>query len=278
MLRIVTLNAANYDDIHCWDERKPALVDAFVGCKADIIALQEIRFDAGEESTKTSYLNMGEQLALELQKRTGYGTSSVVYQWAQYYDPVTHNVTQKLTTLWEGLAIISRKPFIETGTTFLSMPANSGDLNHRITQYAAFYPDGGGVLYLFNTHFAVYEWCNQCVVLNATETLKYMNQFSSSPRLLVGDLNIKPEDKEVYDLLTGGGLIDVWPLKHSSEEKGYTYPSGSPNERIDYVWADKSLVGKIDSIELLPMQEIKDCPYPQTYASDHLGLVVTLSV
>ncbi len=278
MLRIVTLNAANYDDIHCWDERKPALVDALVGCKADIIALQEIRFDAGEESTKTSYLNMGEQIALELQQRSGYETSSVVYQWAQYYDPISHNVTQKLTNLWEGLAIISRKPFIETGTTFLSMPAKSGDLNHRITQYAAFSPDSGGVLYLFNTHFAVYEWCSQCVVSNATETLKYMNRFGSSPRLLVGDLNIKPEDKEVYDLLTGGGLVDVWAAKHSPEEKGYTYPTENPNERIDYVWADKSLAGKIDSIDLLPMQEITDCPYPHTYASDHLGLVASLSI
>lgn len=268
MLKVITLNAANYDDVGNWEKRKEMIVDTISGNNVDIVALQEIRFDRNQESTEESYLNMGEQILSQLSERKTYENSSIVYQWAQYYE---NGTTQKVTAKWEGLGIISRMPIVETGSVFLSMPPNSGDSNHRITQYAAFYPESGGVFYLFNTHFAVYSWCQQCTASNVTETIKYMNQVGSSSRLLVGDLNATPDNKEIQRL-ADNGLIDVWSYIYPGKD-GFTFRSDNPYERSDYVWADKTLKGSIKDIELICTEEDSG-----VYASDHRGLLVTLSI
>lgn len=269
MLKVITLNAANYDDVGNWEKRKDMIVNTIVECDADIVALQEIRFDRNQESTKISYLNMGEQILSQLSEQKTYENSSIVYQWAQYYE---NGTTQNATAKWEGLAVISRRPIIETGSVFLSMPPDNGDPNHRITQYASFYPDSGGVFYLFNTHFAVYKWCPQCTPLNVTETVEYMNRIASSSRLLVGDLNARPKNPYIQQLASSG-FIDVWTTLHPPDDLGYTFRSDDPYERIDYAWADKNLIGSIKSIELI-------CTEPDSgvYASDHFGLLVTLSI
>lgn len=269
MLNVITLNAANYDDVGNWEKRKEMICNTISSNDADIVALQEIRFDAHQESTKLSYQNMGEQILTELSTFNTYENSSIVYQWAQYYE--NGSTTQQITTTWEGLAVISRRPIVETGTMFLSMPENSGDKNHRITLYTACYPDSGGVFYLFNTHFAVYDWCPTCVTLNVTETVKYMNRFGSFSRLLVGDLNATPDNPEIQRLAESG-FIDVWANQHP-QDSGYTYPSKNPQKRIDYVWADKALAESVKSVELICTQ-----PDACVYASDHVGLLVKLSI
>ncbi|MBU7024417.1 MAG: hypothetical protein HXS40_09655, partial [Theionarchaea archaeon] len=63
------------------------------------------------------------------------------------------------------------------------------------------------------------------------------------------------------------------PALHPGEN-GYTYPSDpAPTKRIDYVWVDKGLVNSVKGIETI----LAD-PQGGIYASDHLGLFVTLSV
>jgi endonuclease/exonuclease/phosphatase family metal-dependent hydrolase len=270
MLKLITLNARNYDDGADWEIRKKMIVNAIVKYDADVVALQEVRFDQSQESTQITYQNMGEQIVSDLSLYDGYTTSAIVYQWAQYY--VNGSVSQKITTLWEGLGIISRIPILETGSAFLSMPPDSGDKNHRITQYITVTTNLGTTINLFNAHFAVYTWCPTCLSLNVTETLKYMSKVSAASRILVGDLNATPDNEEIQRLKTGG-LIDVWPALHPGEN-GYTYPSDpAPNERIDYVWVDKGLVNSVKGIETI----LADPQYG-IYASDHLGLFVTLSV
>ncbi|MBU6997343.1 MAG: endonuclease/exonuclease/phosphatase family protein [Theionarchaea archaeon] len=269
-MKLITLNAQNYDDGGNWETRKKMIVNAIVQCNADVIALQEIRFDRSQESTTLTYQNMGEQIVSDLSQYSGYATCAIVYQWAQYY--ANGSVTQKITTTWEGLGIISRLPIVETGSAFLSMPQNSGDKNHRITQYITVTTGAGNTVHVFNAHFAVYSWCPLCLNSNVTETLEYMNKISTASRVLVGDLNAPPDNEEIQRLKTSG-LVDMWPTLHPGED-GFTYPSyPTPNERIDYVWADKGLATSVKEIEII----LAD-PQSGVYASDHLGLAVTLSV
>lgn len=264
MLTVMTLNAANYNDHKNWEIRRQIIVNTILKYNVDLIALQEIRFDASQESTKITYENMGEQILSQLSDQ-GY-QGSIVYQWAQYYDPTTRNPVQTITTCWEGLAIISHTSLVETGSVFLSS-TNCSDGNHRITEYASIQKDTG-MFYLFNTHFAMYE---ECLPANIKETVAYMEQFNTSPRLLVGDMNATPDNPDIQTLAKLG-FTDVWAMLQPGKP-GYTYPSDNPVKRIDYCWADKNAVGSCKGIELV-------CTDPQSgiYASDHFGLLVTLSI
>lgn len=78
------------------------------------------------------------------------------------------------------------------------------------------------------------------------------------PRILVGDFNCRPDSKEAKLLKTS--LRDV-----CTEDGFYTYPSGQPNERIDYIIVS----------EQITQQEVQ---VVDSRASDHCPLAAILSL
>ena len=79
--------------------------------------------------------------------------------------------------------------------------------------------------------------------------------------LLLGDLNARPDDPEMV-LLAQAGLKDTF-IASGAVGSGYTSESDNPHQRIDYIWMSPDLRARGFAI-------------PQSLASDHLGVAVTV--
>ena len=143
-MKIISWNIANYDDHPKWITRKNLIAAEIIKADADIIALQEVRFNRDHPSTKATYLNTAEQILTQLQSKNVLLDAKIITQPAMHYKPVG---------FWEGLSIISKDDVIETGAIFHSYIHNSADLNKRITQYSVAVSNNF-VFFLFNTHFS----------------------------------------------------------------------------------------------------------------------------
>lgn len=264
MLTVMTLNLANYDDHDNWTDRLSIIVNTITSSAADVIAVQEVRFDPNQPSTQASYQNMAEQIVATLNSQPGYAGMALVTQPLMFYPNSSEHYPSTGGQLWEGISILSRRPITETGAIFLTR--NGGDGNLRGTQYAAV-TASSGTIYVFNTHFALDQPNRE---LNAQQTLAYMTRFSG-PQLLLGDLNAVPTEPAI-SILSAGGLTDLW-AQLEPDDNGYTYASNDPTERIDYCWANAAAAPSVQTIQLVATE-----PVNNIYASDHFGVLITIDV
>ena len=256
-MKIISWNIANYDDHPKWITRKNLIADEIIKADADIIALQEVRFNRDHPSTKATYLNTAEQILTQLQSRNVLLDAKIITQPAMHYKPFG---------FWEGLSIISKDDVIETGAIFHSYIHNSVDLNKRATQYLVAVSNNF-VFFLFNTHFSNDETNLRS---NIGEMMSYTERFAGYPQVLLGDMNATPQNENIHKL-TMQGFIDIWN-KFNPNTEGFTYPSNSPVKRIDHCWANEAFANKIKSIKLIGNKPNKDGLYP----SDHLGLLIEI--
>ena len=254
-MKIISWNIANYDDHPNWIARKNLITDEIMKTDADIIALQEVRFNKDYPSTKATHLNSAEQLLTQLQSRNKFINAKILTQPAMHYHP---------NGFWEGLSIISNDDIMETGSMFHSYIQNPTDPNKRVTQYSVAV-SGTFVFFLFNTHFSKDETNLRS---NIGEVMSYTERFAGYPLVLLGDMNTTPINENIHKL-TMQGFIDIWN-KLNPENDGFTYPSSNSAKRIDFCWANKAFADKIKSIRLIGNKPNKEGIYP----SDHLGLVV----
>jgi len=85
--------------------------------------------------------------------------------------------------------------------------------------------------------------------------------WNGTPRtILLGDLNALPGAIELKPILEAG-FVDSW--QETGRGDGFTYSSGKPFKRIDWIWHTPDLV-------------VRDITIPDTTASDHLPVVVTI--
>jgi len=254
---VITFNLANYDDHPHWEKRLQLLADEVQNNHANIIVLQEVRFNPDEPSTKKSYQNMAEQLLNTLHDRHDFVDARIVTQPAMYYS--THS--------WEGLSIISRYKIKETGSYFLTKADDCHDDNLRSVQYARLDVNGNDY-FIANAHFGLND---ACIKSNIEESISYLKRIAGDGRLLfLGDFNTTP-DNQSLKLLKQAGLADLWEKFHPGET-GYTFPSAMPSKRIDYAFANAPVAERIygkDYVRIIGNSK-KDGVYP----SDHLGMVV----
>ena len=256
-MKIVSWNIANYDDHPKWITRKNLIADEIIKAEADIIALQEVRFNKDHPSTKATHLNSAEQILTQLQSKNKFMEAKVITQPAMHYSP---------TGFWEGLSIISSDDVMETGAMFHSYIHNSVDLNRRVTQYSVAVSNNF-VFFLFNTHFSNDETNLRS---NIGEVMSYTERFAGYPLILLGDMNATPQNENIHKL-TMQGYIDIWH-KLNPKNDGFTYPSSAPAKRIDHCWVNESFANKIKNIKLIGKNPDKDGIYP----SDHLGLLIEI--
>ena len=256
-MKIISWNIANYDDHPKWMTRKNLIADEIIKTDADIIALQEVRFNRDHPSTKATYLNTAEQLLVQLQTMNKFVDAKIITQSAMHYQPVG---------FWEGLSIISNNDIMETGAMFHSYIQNPTDSNKRITHYSVAVSNNF-VFFLFNTHFSNDETNLRS---NIGEVMSYTERFAGYPLVLFGDMNATPQNENIHKL-TMQGFIDIWN-KINPGHNGFTYPSSTPAKRIDHCWANEAFANKIKSIKLIGNKPNKDGLYP----SDHLGLLIEI--
>src|SRR5436190_4950852 len=124
MPSVMTLNLANYDDHPDWSDRLQIIVDTILTENPDIIAVQEVRFDPSQPTTQSSYQSMAEQIVYLLDQASSgaYAGIDIVSQPLMFYpDSSDHYPAPPPNKqLWEGLAILSRLPVVQTGSIFLT--------------------------------------------------------------------------------------------------------------------------------------------------------------
>jgi len=78
--------------------------------------------------------------------------------------------------------------------------------------------------------------------------------------VILGDMNAKPHYPETQ-IYYNSGLLDTF--NEAGTGNGFTYSSDNPDKRIDYIWISPDLAAS-------------DFVIPESTASDHLGIAVTI--
>jgi endonuclease/exonuclease/phosphatase family metal-dependent hydrolase len=242
---VVVLNLANCDDDSQWPARRVLICAQLARRGADAVLLQEVRYDA----QRCGALDMASELAAALGMQCALAI-------AQYYDEATLAPCERVTSVWEGLAVLSRRRPASSAYLDLTKARDSTDQNHRISQRVEL-----GAIKAYNLHLSTDAGEAGD---NLWQTLGWLGETGRGWPLCGGDLNAAPS--VVSPLLASHGLVDAWAAKQP-DALGYTYPSSKPSERIDYLWIDARLLPQLASIELILGE-----PVDGLYASDHLGI------
>ena len=181
----------------------PALADRIDSAGADIVALEEV--------------NRGWDLSAGIDH----------FAYLRWRLPQYHAAYGRMDTALFGNAIFSRYPIRESGYGILPH-LNSALMRGYV--WATIDTPKGTVLFVA-THFTAYEGFD---VERERQADAYAEFWAKRPRaILAGDYNAHPDDLTITKLI-GSGLVDAGAKAGIANE--FTYSSGAPHERIDYVF------------------------------------------
>ncbi|MBE9479926.1 MAG: endonuclease/exonuclease/phosphatase family protein [Chloroflexi bacterium] len=158
--------------------------------------------------------------------------------------------------IW-GNAILSRYPVLESGWGELPL---AGTLIKRGYLWARIDVGGPQPLLVIVTHLHHHGPDSLARQAQVPVILRFWNGQGYS--LLLGDLNAEPDSTEMK-LIADVGLLDSW--SDAGVGPGFTFSSGDPYQRIDWIWHTEDLV----AVEVQVLQ---------TQASDHLPVVAILDI
>lgn len=222
-LKILNYNV--HQAFNYWSVPDPEAVARVIEASgADLVSLQEVG--------RGWNINGGPDLVAWLRRRLPH--------YHVVYGPMNGD-------LW-GNAILSRYPIRESGWVRYPVRVSAFQRGH----VWALIPTAAGDLLFVSTHFSAYEDEAEDRVGQAGDLLEFWKQ---RPRAIIaGDFNAEPDEEPVRRLLAGG-LADV-PARHGLGT-AFTFSSGNPYQRIDYIFAS-------------PDVESLSASIPRTTASDHL--------
>lgn len=244
MLKILTLNLNLYGQKYGpWERRRQIVCDVLESAQPEIVALQAVR----QEPHAFDGLDQASQLAGLLP-----AYRNVIFRPAMH----TPDGGQ------EGSAILSRLPIAAADVLPLTLLPGLDDTNQRAVIHARF-DLPAGPLHLFNAHLS---WVDTQTDESLNELLPYLGRFEGLA-LLLGDLNT-PSNSPLLERFRQAGLTDLWQ-KLQPDQPGFTFESGNPSLRIDYLWANAGLAERARSIEIVANQPDE----AGRRASDHFGLL-----
>ena len=167
------------------------------------------------------------------------------YVWGPAADPV-----------W-GNAVLSRLPIISSQNH--RMPNNDTVRLDRAFLTVEVDVGGGETIDVVATHFHSGDGDSAIRIPQAKAVLGAVD--NNRTTVLLGDFNAHPDHPEML-LFADAGFNDTFVASRATGD-GFTYPADNPWERIDYVWASPDL-------------KVRDLSVPDSLASDHLAVAVTL--
>ncbi len=191
-----------------------------------------------QEVSRGWYINGSLDMLVWLSRRLG-----MPYLFGPAADPV-----------W-GNAILSRYPIREHGSG--SVPRGDAPMK-RGYLWARIDLGQGQELLVIATHLHHVEEESQIRLPQVATIVKFWA--GRERTVILGDMNSWPPSPEMA-LFRQAGLRDAFAEIGSGD--GYTYASNKLYERIDYIWVSPDL-------------RVSDLAIPQSTASDHLGVVVTV--
>ena len=156
--------------------------------------------------------------------------------------------------IW-GNAILSRYPIKDWGYAPLRW---FGEPLKRSYLWAQIDLGNGQDVLLIDTHLHHLADGGEIRQKQVADILSFWNK--RSPAIIIGDMNAEPGDPEIA-LCRAAGLVDA--IAAAGAGNALTYISSAPCQRIDYIWTSRDLTAS-------------DVLIPQTTASDHLGVAVTV--
>lgn len=210
----VSLNIAGYKD---WESRLPKIVEFLNNQSADVVLLQEVRFDTAKSIHQTTEINT------LLSVTYPHAVSSI----SRFYRPSIGEPYR------EGLSILSRYPIENSETLVLNQAPD--DKHSRIIQIADIIINETPV-HVCNVHFSN----NTHSISQLSETLSILKARDSKV-IISGDFNI-------FDLSANAELYDD-AYTASTEAKSYvSFPSES--KTLDYVLIPKNMA--FESLDAIP--------------------------
>lgn len=205
-ITLLTLNLAGYKD---WSKRQAAIVAALSQANADIVLLQEVRYDPS-----ISPLNQAEFINSLLAAPYEYSVSDI----SRFYAPSVGEPYR------EGLAILSRVPLNNPET--LALAKAPDDKHTRIIQSADVAIDGVS-FGLTNVHFSN----NQYSASQLKEVIDILGN-RNKPNLIAGDFNI-------FDINTQRSLFEDNYTVSTDITAYVSFPS--ENATLDYILLPNTL-------------------------------------
>ncbi len=206
---LAVLNYNVHQGLDYWSVPSAAAVaDLIESANADIVTLQEV--------------NRGWNLSGGID----------LFAYLRWRLPQYQVVFGPMDTALYGNAILSRYPITESGTG--ALPRTTSVLARGYVWASLAAP--GGPLLVTSTHFTSYEGFDAERIAQADA---YVVFWAGRPRsVLAGDYNSHPEDASIARLISAG-LIDAPASVGLGKE--FTYSSGDPHERIDYVFVSPDI-------------------------------------
>lgn len=185
-----------------------AVADLIESANADIVALQEV--------------NRGWDLSAGID----------LFAYLRWRLPQYHAVYGPMDTVLYGNVILSRYPITDSGTGVFTRTSSVLARGYVWATVAA----PGGPLLVTSTHFTAYEGYDEERTAQADA---YAAFWAKRPRsVLAGDYNSHPEDASIARLIAAG-LVDAPASVGLGKE--FTYSSGDPHQRIDYIFVSPDL-------------------------------------
>ncbi|MCX5204003.1 endonuclease/exonuclease/phosphatase family protein [Streptomyces sp. NBC_00237] len=254
-----------------WDARRKAILDVLREQRPDVVALQEV------------WANDGENLAGWLADELGLGH----WTYARFSRPEHWQRRVPGDTSDIGVAVLSRWPI--GAEAVLPLPADGGADNGRVALYARLDTPGGNVP-VFTTHLNSPPYdsgvrCAQVRVL--AEFVAEKGWGESYPPVIAGDFNAWPDSDEIR--LLGGYktappvpkqcFVDVWeyadPAAPSATwDSSNAYHTPGPTVRIDYIHVGRP--GARGEGEVLDVARFGHGAVDGVWPSDHAGVRVDL--
>ena len=272
-LKILTLNVWNTNSRNKTGDgyvgRLEMMIDEIERSGAEVIGLQEVRFDDNQQIGSLSP-NQMQHLSLRLPRY------NFIYQPASLYaeDDVINSTKE------EGLAIMSRYPIISWSYILLSGDIDL-DVHQRICLHAEIKTPRESVLHVFVTHLSLN---NELREMSVQEIVDFMSRYEGD-KVLMGDMNCEPDSREM-EYLREDGLKDAWlafypepdirPPRRSEggveRFHGLTFDATDKElrKRIDFIYLTTSPSSAASAIELIGSDK-------RNVISDHLGVLLTLN-
>ncbi|MGL1902821.1 MAG: endonuclease/exonuclease/phosphatase family protein [Fibrobacterales bacterium] len=253
------------------------MADSILHYSPDVVALQEVLYFERHGIDTTDFLN---QLLDSLNvKSPSPPYSATLHQLNPFaFDTLAFDTIPLKFMFAEGNAFLYKQSITKTQEDTFSLPTrvsfpylNTTLSSIRAVHQASFKKGNGPNWQLNNTHFEVFNNAPQ-----AEELLLFLDSsyISTSPQLVLGDLNSKPGAPAHAMLMSDDGFFDLWESITSSKA---TYgielrdPTSTLTEQLDYVLARNYLTSIHHSIHPLG-PEIRDGV--SLSAADHAFILV----
>lgn len=274
MLKLITLNLANYDDHPGWLDRLGYIAQTIENSGANVVCLTENRYNANNAFNTYApqyWINHSiaapdnpADMATQILRLLNANENGVV--WKSF---TSLECTYTPGSKWESLTILSTLPITDEGST--SIP-HGNDGNTRIVQFAMVETSQKDTITVFNTHYpldvaARIEASDQISDLITAKT-------GGSMFVLVGDLNALPSDP-CFGTFNDKGYVDI-QAKLNPNMPSYTWACPALSERVDYIWSAPDLAKTVQSIAFVPSD--MQAKGNTLYLSDHFGLCATFDI